>query len=47
MCPFCVTQPSGGHVSITDGVLHPLDDPKFKGKKRKRPVSPIAFAKYS
>ena len=46
MCPFCATQSSGGHVSITDGVLNPLDDPKFKGKKRTSPVSPIAFAKY-
>ena len=33
-------------MSITDGVLNPLDDPKFKGKKRTSPVSPIAFAKY-
>ena len=47
MCPFCATQSSGGHVSITDGVLNPLqDDPKFKGKKRTSPVSPIAFANY-
>jgi len=50
MCPFCATQSSGGHVSITDGVLNPLDDPTFKGsrarKKRTSPVSPIAFAKY-
>ena len=38
--------PRSQDMSITDGVLNPLDDPKLQGQEAEEPpVSPIAFVR--